>query len=1409
MTGKIFISYSRANIIFARLLYNELQDLGFDLWQDVHEIPGGADFWKIIKTAIEGCDTLILCMSLHALKSPVVSDEWNYARALGKRVIPVIADEVFNHPDVITVDQALTQPELMTTKFVIPNWMRRANWLDFRDVSPHKIEHKRRLLTDLRTPYQPKQIGFTARARQLPHNYVPRPAEYEPLVRAIVSEQNDAVAITTTVGLRGAGGFGKTTLAKALARDLRVSGAYDDGIYWVTLGEALTGKSGDALEGELVSRMLDLIYEITGARPPISRLESAVEELTKALADRYALLIVDDVWHKAHLEPFLVKGKHNAVLVTTRNDSTLPRDAVRQEVGAMAPDDSLRVLTAGLIDTKQITDADISAHTSELTTLAHRLGGWALLLSLVNGALYNRVREFDASLAEAVAYVNKRLDKYGLTAFDAEDAVQRQDAVTSTLNASLDRLKPAARERYHLLGIFAEDAAVPVSAAAAAWGLDDADEAADQLELFAKASLLLDFDGKAFRLHDVIRVYLRSQITDLPAANHSLIANWGSLYALPDEYAWRYIGYHLFETQQSEKLRALLLDYRWLYAKLWALDHAAIIADIDRFHLTIDESLRLLRSALMLSETVLMQDKRQLAAQLTGRLRLYAAQPEIDALFQSTTAHDGFLCLNGKLTSAGGPLLRTLVGHTGPVTGALQLRDGRILSWAKDQNLQLWQADGKPLTQLVGHTGVVRGAFELDDGRIFTWGSGRFYQDKSLCLWSSDGELLPVSFEGAGNVYGAVALSGSRFLTWSQNESVRIWSLDGRYPSSLIGRSDSIDGALELQNGCILTWETGRPSLSLWRADGKYLSEIHRQFEPAFGALAGNPGTISGVLELRDGRILSWSNSHLSSSDVSLRVSHVDESYPVAQLIRPASSLDGALELSDGRILFWSSKMLYIWAMDDQPLIELSGHSSSVRAALELRDGRILSWAWDETLCLWSTAGQLLAVLSGHTGTIVGALELEDGRLLSWAGDKTLRLWKADGQPLTALIGHTDAVMGASVLRDGHILSWGNDHLLCLWSTEEQTPVENNHAETVRGTLELYNGQVLTWSGDIFGSDSTLHLWHADGTHIQALAGHTAPVTGAIQLRDERILTWARGSDRKDNTLHLWSSAHQSFTVFAEHTDSIKEAVELRNGCILSWGENESTVRLSSNDGELLNELKGHSRPVSGVLQLRDGRILTRSWDKTLRLWSEDGQLITQLNGHFDRVSGATELEDGRLLSWSWDNTLRLWNPDGSPLAQMAAHKDRVLGALELQNGCIISWALKESGIHLWNAEGKLQSKLSQHAGTIRGAIMRRDGSLVSWASDPLICVWDMDGKLRAQLIGHTGGVEGVIELNDDRLLSWSDDKTIQLWRVNGEKIDTFYNDAAITSCAMLRDGKTLVAGDTQGHVIFLRLPIG
>ena len=40
-----------------------------------------------------------------------------------------------------------------------------------------------------------------------------------------------------TAALRGAGGFGKTVVATALARDDAIREAFYDGVLWVTLGE--------------------------------------------------------------------------------------------------------------------------------------------------------------------------------------------------------------------------------------------------------------------------------------------------------------------------------------------------------------------------------------------------------------------------------------------------------------------------------------------------------------------------------------------------------------------------------------------------------------------------------------------------------------------------------------------------------------------------------------------------------------------------------------------------------------------------------------------------------------------------------------------------------------------------------------------------------------------------------------------------------------------------------------------------------------------------------------------------------------------------------------------------------------------------------------------------------------------
>ena len=112
-------------------------------------------------------------------------------------------------------------------------------------------------------------------------------------------DQRGEEPIAITAALRGAGGNGKTTMAKALCHDERIQQAFDDGILWVTLGKN---------PGNLVDKVEDLIYMLNKERPGFAGIDTAGARLAELLADRDILLVVDDVWDSMHLKPFLQGG---------------------------------------------------------------------------------------------------------------------------------------------------------------------------------------------------------------------------------------------------------------------------------------------------------------------------------------------------------------------------------------------------------------------------------------------------------------------------------------------------------------------------------------------------------------------------------------------------------------------------------------------------------------------------------------------------------------------------------------------------------------------------------------------------------------------------------------------------------------------------------------------------------------------------------------------------------------------------------------------------------------------------------------------------------------------------------------------------------------------------------------------
>ena len=88
----------------------------------------------------------------------------------------------------------------------------------------------------------------------------------EALVAAVVSADAGAVGVTT--GLVGAGGFGKTTLARMVAHDPRIRRHFTDGVIWVSIGE---DASGPDLAAKLISaaRLLEPgVAEVTDSSRP-------------------------------------------------------------------------------------------------------------------------------------------------------------------------------------------------------------------------------------------------------------------------------------------------------------------------------------------------------------------------------------------------------------------------------------------------------------------------------------------------------------------------------------------------------------------------------------------------------------------------------------------------------------------------------------------------------------------------------------------------------------------------------------------------------------------------------------------------------------------------------------------------------------------------------------------------------------------------------------------------------------------------------------------------------------------------------------------------------------------------------------------------------------------------------------
>eukprot|EP00455_Lapot_gusevi_P054100 TRINITY_DN858_c0_g1_i1.p1 TRINITY_DN858_c0_g1~~TRINITY_DN858_c0_g1_i1.p1 ORF type:complete len:267 (+),score=74.69 TRINITY_DN858_c0_g1_i1:107-907(+) len=92
--SSVMISYSRRDKAFVRNLYEYMMQDGRDVWVDWQDIPGGSDWFDEIKKGIEKSDCFVFVLSPHSIVSAVCNLEVDHAVKNGKRLIPIVAEDV-------------------------------------------------------------------------------------------------------------------------------------------------------------------------------------------------------------------------------------------------------------------------------------------------------------------------------------------------------------------------------------------------------------------------------------------------------------------------------------------------------------------------------------------------------------------------------------------------------------------------------------------------------------------------------------------------------------------------------------------------------------------------------------------------------------------------------------------------------------------------------------------------------------------------------------------------------------------------------------------------------------------------------------------------------------------------------------------------------------------------------------------------------------------------------------------------------------------------------------------------------------------------------------------------------------------------------------------------------------------
>ncbi len=1151
----VFISYAHQDgAVLAAQLQRDLARLGWDAWLDTARLVGGASWTIEIEQALDRSDFVLAILSRGSYRSDTCRAEQLRSLRKGKCLIPILAQADAERPIHLESKQ----------------------YIDFATAAAYDeaLARLRECLQARSGASLPSRFHQTyVTVPPLPPNYIERTAELRSL-RALVLRDGGGRTVALTA-LKGMAGIGKTVLAQALCLDEVTQAAFPDGIVWLPLGK--DPKDPVPLLREAAKAIGD---SLDGYDSP----QSASNRLRSCLRNKAALLVLDDVWDPRDVAPFLFDSPTSRLMITTRDGRTATAlGAEQQELAVLTWEQSLDLIALWA-------NCQRAKLPREAADIVRECGCLPLAVAMVGAQLRGKPDRWPLMLHKLQ---NADLDRIrqSFPEYPHPDLLR-------AIDVSMEALPEELRGRYLDFGVFPEDCAIPESAAATLWGLDEY-ETADAIDQLVDLSLLTRDSGRRLRLHDLMLDYLRRRLgADSLIRKHRQLldryaqrcsGNWPQ--GPNDGYFFENLIWHLRSAGRSDEALGLLTHFAWMDAKLDACGVTPLLADYDWFAAR-DENARLLHEALRLSAYVLAYDPRQLPGQLLGRLAENTS-PAIDTVRQQALQYSRGSWLRPArclLTPPGGALIFTLASHTGRVRSLALTPDGsKAISGSDDHTLKIWDLRrGKLERTIIGHSDAIRAV--------------------------------------------AVLAGGERAISASDDHTLRIWDIStGSQLGSIDIQLDWIRGLIELpQIGCVASVSDDR-AIRIWDLALGRVVRVLRGHAAEVNCAALMPGGDSLVTGADDRTLRIWT---LDGACTSILKGHAARIAAVA--VSESRSIISISE--DGRACLWKESSG--WQAE-----VLSWKPLGVRAATFSPDGtHVIAGADDGNVHIWDLNTNTERVLEGHSDWVNCVASAPESRFaVSASDDGTLKLWDLGRVPAAAPArDHTERVRAVAILADGATaISSSDDHKLCIWDRTTHrvlTPIRNQHHWVFACTPD---GKGLVSAG----SAGAFSLWEiATMREVQSFAGHDDRVRClAVTRCGTRIVS---GGD--DRTVRVWDVQSAREILRIPLTRQWPRAIAItHDGRFAVTAAESAVLKLwSLESGAEVRTFRGHTARANSVAITDGGVLISGSDDHSVRVWDLDaGSLLHICNRHDGRVNSVACLSGGKAaVSASDDCDINVWD---------------------------------------------------------------------------------------------------------------------------------------------------------------------